>query len=436
MSVNLAFLSLISLSFASKYAGLSGVTTWADARVRCKTAFGEESDLAIIRTESDNTEAFNECLKVNSNGFCWLGASDIQNESIWKWVDGSLVTNGHSNWNSGEPNNGGGGTEHCMELRPTKRWNDIPCDYTSDSRNHMPLCQVPTSIPTAQPTKTPSDNPLLLPSGNPSVGPTPKPTSVPTKMPTDKPSQNPTKEPLTHPTFAPSAKSTHAPTKRPSKSPSKHPTFGPSQIHSVKPTDSPSPTPTEKPTQTPSTEPTNVQTFAPNKDPTLKPSGNPSGMSSSIPTPFPSESPIATKTTEVSDSSEEWVYAITAEDINIGTAVIVTAVFFICAFCGYMKCRRQQKIHDDHSTENGQPPPPPSVELLQSQSPRTDTDRNSITATPISDEFGSEEKKELLVETVESKENESTAFLSDAQFTETHVITAPPETSINDSIFL
>jgi len=67
----------------------------------------------------------------------WLGASDKEEEGVWRWLDGpekSLVfwnsnpdagVKSYSLWFKGEPNNIEG--EHCSMLFPDG-WNDISCD--------------------------------------------------------------------------------------------------------------------------------------------------------------------------------------------------------------------------------------------------------------------------------------------------------------------
>jgi len=67
----------------------------------------------------------------------WLGASDKEEEGVWKWMDGpekSVVfwnsnpdagIQGYSLWFKGEPNNVN--SEHCSMLFPDG-WNDVSCD--------------------------------------------------------------------------------------------------------------------------------------------------------------------------------------------------------------------------------------------------------------------------------------------------------------------
>ena len=59
-----------------------------------------------------------------SNWDLWLGISDELQEGIWLAADGSGPIT-FTNWNSGEPNNVFGGTEHWGEMDlVTAGWND------------------------------------------------------------------------------------------------------------------------------------------------------------------------------------------------------------------------------------------------------------------------------------------------------------------------
>jgi hypothetical protein len=60
----------------------------------------------------------------------WTGYNDEQTEGIWTWVNGEAVS--YTNWNAGEPNNGGwwgGNEDQCiLRLDGSTGWNDAPAE--------------------------------------------------------------------------------------------------------------------------------------------------------------------------------------------------------------------------------------------------------------------------------------------------------------------
>uniref|UniRef100_A0A8B9HSH5 C-type lectin domain-containing protein n=1 Tax=Astyanax mexicanus TaxID=7994 RepID=A0A8B9HSH5_ASTMX len=92
--------------------------TWSEARQNCKE---KGADLVIINSEKEQRfidEKF---------GQAWIGLTDHGSEGVWKWVDGSSMTNGY--WRRGEPN--GVGDEDCVESGYNNEknwsWNDLSC---------------------------------------------------------------------------------------------------------------------------------------------------------------------------------------------------------------------------------------------------------------------------------------------------------------------
>ena len=61
----------------------------------------------------------------------WLGLNDIEDESIWRWSDGSPTS--FINFKDGQPNNFGDQNEDCVAMIPPSltttglQWGDTIC---------------------------------------------------------------------------------------------------------------------------------------------------------------------------------------------------------------------------------------------------------------------------------------------------------------------
>ncbi|MCA9547197.1 MAG: C-type lectin domain-containing protein, partial [Myxococcales bacterium] len=98
--------------------------TWPDARVACQQA---GYDLVVVQDAAQDAVIYGE---MRSRGFgdTWIGVNDRQNEGQWVWLDGIPVAYQH--WDSGEPNNGGGGEDCGLIMTSRNReteWDDRPC---------------------------------------------------------------------------------------------------------------------------------------------------------------------------------------------------------------------------------------------------------------------------------------------------------------------
>lgn len=86
--------------------------SWTEAEAYCESIGGH-----LMTVTSQEEEDFLENQLKNygvTKDNYWLGATDIGHTGTWSWVTGEEFK--YSKWDSGEPNNGRGGTEHYMGL--------------------------------------------------------------------------------------------------------------------------------------------------------------------------------------------------------------------------------------------------------------------------------------------------------------------------------
>jgi len=112
--------------------------TYVAAQSACA---GIQAHLAYLK--SADIDAVAEPLCGSSDTFA--GGSDIAVEGMWVWNDGTPF--GYTNWETGEPSNGGPTyQEDCLVIaasRAAKGWDDRPCDGSqiSISGSFSYLCQ-------------------------------------------------------------------------------------------------------------------------------------------------------------------------------------------------------------------------------------------------------------------------------------------------------
>ncbi|XP_059199182.1 CD209 antigen-like [Centropristis striata] len=100
--------------------------SWEAGRQDCRD---RGADLMIIDSYEEQ-EFITRFIKRRT----WIGLNDRDNEGVWKWVDGSPLTEAY--WYRGNPDNGGGdpewGEEDCGEILTDQyvrvNWNDVSCD--------------------------------------------------------------------------------------------------------------------------------------------------------------------------------------------------------------------------------------------------------------------------------------------------------------------
>ncbi|XP_062373230.1 C-type lectin domain family 4 member F-like [Sardina pilchardus] len=98
--------------------------SWNESRQICLKM---GADLVIVNDEDE--QHFIASYKNH-----WIGLSDTEEEGVWRWVDGTVLTNPY--WAPGEPNDVDDtdkkGSEDCAEISSdatdfSKAWNDMPC---------------------------------------------------------------------------------------------------------------------------------------------------------------------------------------------------------------------------------------------------------------------------------------------------------------------
>ena len=91
--------------------------TWTRAKERCASLGGQ---LVVIPDAPTWTFVHGFA----ADAWLWLGATDEQTESVWKWVDGTPMT--FKAWGPTQPSNSGG-KEHYLHIK-NHTWNDTPKD--------------------------------------------------------------------------------------------------------------------------------------------------------------------------------------------------------------------------------------------------------------------------------------------------------------------
>ncbi|XP_052024416.1 low affinity immunoglobulin epsilon Fc receptor isoform X3 [Apodemus sylvaticus] len=94
-----------------------GSKQWIQARFTCSDLGGR---LVSIHSQKEQDFLMQHSNKEDS----WIGLQDLNMEGEFVWTDGSPLS--YSNWNPGEPNNGGQG-EDCVMMRGSGQWNDAFC---------------------------------------------------------------------------------------------------------------------------------------------------------------------------------------------------------------------------------------------------------------------------------------------------------------------
>jgi hypothetical protein len=98
-----------------------------------------DADLAVVKSKQQH-DFIHSLMKAKNITNIYLGATDRESESHFKWVDGTMVDDGYTKWDENQPDDQGKGHENCLEIR-RNRWNDIGCN-----QEFLGACQKPTAF--------------------------------------------------------------------------------------------------------------------------------------------------------------------------------------------------------------------------------------------------------------------------------------------------
>ena len=88
------------------------------------------------KDESDAIGEFIATVPILKDSVFWIGLADQHQENDWRWQGSNLMAiEGFANWKIGQPDNWGE-KEHCAEIHPSGKWNDVDC-----TRSSPPLCE-------------------------------------------------------------------------------------------------------------------------------------------------------------------------------------------------------------------------------------------------------------------------------------------------------
>jgi hypothetical protein len=107
---------------------VTGSFTWNNARLDAESKGGR---LAILNTEEKQNK-----VPEYSQNVLWIGANDTGVEGTWRWIDGTLLDDGYTNWKAGEPN--GSTTDYARRYNASNnyQWDDAN-DLSSSANGYI-----------------------------------------------------------------------------------------------------------------------------------------------------------------------------------------------------------------------------------------------------------------------------------------------------------
>ncbi|XP_038054633.1 hepatic lectin-like [Patiria miniata] len=103
------------------YKAITESLTWFEAKERCL----KMGNFLVVPQSQEETDFL--MLLVPETSKFWINCNDLEEEGNWKCLDGTNEVE-YRNWLpvGGQPDNTGG-NEHCAQVHPNGKWNDLPC---------------------------------------------------------------------------------------------------------------------------------------------------------------------------------------------------------------------------------------------------------------------------------------------------------------------
>nr|CAB3231617.1 C-type lectin domain family 4 member F-like [Phallusia mammillata] len=110
--------------------------TWTESRSYCQSISG---DLATwgMRNASTRNWIIENVVRPGAYVHYWIGLSDIEQEGIWKYIDGVNATAANTDFADGEPNDSLGDAD-CARLQ---RENNYRMDDDNCGQNYRAICE-------------------------------------------------------------------------------------------------------------------------------------------------------------------------------------------------------------------------------------------------------------------------------------------------------
>jgi uncharacterized repeat protein (TIGR02543 family) len=137
---------LVDTRYQGQFQIIEGSYTWHEAKADAEARGGR---LAVLNTAERIAASKKTLSSPGSLSDYWIGLSDQDNEGVWKWITGEILTSYDWHLATGEPNNGNGnGAENGAQTRSSWgwSWNDAPLSTTTGYLLELPRSQLSAFI--------------------------------------------------------------------------------------------------------------------------------------------------------------------------------------------------------------------------------------------------------------------------------------------------